>query len=209
MITSITGIIFAVGEEKITLAIGPIHCEIMVPDFVRRKLQTSINESVSLYTLLYIEGNPQGRMNPKMVGFTSEAEREFFELYSSVGGVGPKAPVLAMVRQVKDIATMIEQQDTKALSTLPGIGAKTSELIIANLRTKMPKFALLATTEQAEQGGPGGQVAGDIVEETFQVLISLGHSESHARQLIENLVANGEAFDDVEAMIQAIYYSNQ
>ena len=206
MITSITGVISAVGEEKVTLAIGPIHCEIMVPDFVRRKLQTSLNESVSLYTLLYIEGNPQRRMNPKMVGFTSEAEREFFELFCCVGGVGPKKALRAMVRPVKDIATMIEQQDTKALSTLPGIGAKTGELIIANLRTKMPKFALLATTEQAEQGG---QVAGDIVEETFQVLVSLGHSESHARQLIENLVANGEAFDDVEAMIQAIYYSNQ
>ena len=206
MITSITGVISAVGEEKVTLAIGPIHCEIMVPDFVRRKLQTSVNESVSLYTLLYIEGNPQGRMNPKMVGFTSEAEREFFELFCSVGGVGPKKALRAMVRPVKDIATMIEQQDTKALSTLPGIGAKTGELIIANLRTKMPKFALLATTEQAEQGG---QVAGNIVEETFQVLVSLGHSELHARQLIENLVANGEAFDDVEAMIQAIYYSNQ
>ena len=206
MITSITGVISAVGEEKVTLAIGPIHCEIMVPDFVRRKLQTSVNESVSLYTLLYIEGNPQGRMNPKMVGFTSEAEREFFELFCSVGGVGPKKALRAMVRPVKDIATMIEQQDKKALSTLPGIGAKTGELIIANLRTKMPKFALLATTEQAEQGG---QVAGDIVEETFQVLVSLGHSASHARQLIENLVANGEAFDDVEAMIQAIYYSNQ
>ena len=206
MITSITGVISAVGEEKVTLAIGPIHCEIMVPDLVRRKLQTSLNESVSLYTLLYIEGNPQGRMNPKMVGFTSEAEREFFELFCSVGGVGPKKALRAMVRPVKDIATMIEQQDKKALSTLPGIGAKTGELIIANLRTKMPKFALLATTEQAEQGG---QVAGNIVEETFQVLVSLGHSELHARQLIENLVANGEAFDDVEAMIQAIYYSNQ
>jgi len=206
VITSITGVISAVGEEKVTLAIGPIHCEIMVPDFVRRKLQTLLNESVSLYTLLYIEGNPQGRMNPKMVGFTSEAEREFFELFCSVGGVGPKKALRAMVRPVKDIATMIEQQDKKALSTLPGIGAKTGELIIANLRTKMPKFALLATTEQAEQGG---QVAGNIVEETFQVLVSLGHSELHARQLIENLVANGEAFDDVEAMIQAIYYSNQ
>ena len=206
MITSITGVISAVGEEKVTLAIGPIHCEIMVPDFVRRKLQTSVNESVSLYTLLYIEGNPQGRMNPKMVGFTSEAEREIFELFCSVGGVGPKKALRAMVRPVKDIATMIEQQDKKALSTLPGIGAKTGELIIAHLRTKMPKFALLATTEQAEQGG---QVAGNIVEETFQVLVSLGHSELHARQLIENLVANGEAFDDVEAMIQAIYYSNQ
>ena len=206
MITSISGVISVVGEEKVTLAIGPIQCEIMVPDFVRRQLQSSVNQTVSLHTLLYIEGNPQGRMNPKMVGFTSEAEREFFELFCSVGGVGPKKALRAMVRPVKDIATMIEQQDSKALSTLPGIGAKTSELIIANLRTKMPKFALLATTEQAEQGG---QVTGDIVEETFQVLMSLGHSESHARQLIENLVANGESHDNVESMIQAIYYSNQ
>lgn len=206
MITSISGVISVVGEEKVTLAIGPIQCEIMVPDFVRRQLQSSVNQTISLHTLLYIEGNPQGRMNPKMVGFTSEAEREFFELFCSVGGVGPKKALRAMVRPVKDIATMIEQQDSKALSTLPGIGAKTSELIIANLRTKMPKFAMLATTEQAEQGG---QVTGDIVEETFQVLLSLGHSESHARQLIENLVANGESHENVESMIQAIYYSNQ
>ncbi len=52
-----------------------------------------------------------------------------------------------MVRPVQDIAIMIEQQDAKGLSTLPGIGAATAEKVIATLRRKMPRFALLVRRE--------------------------------------------------------------
>ena len=65
----------------------------------------------------------------------------------------------------------------------------------------MPKFALLVRRET-----PAGEVVRDsVVEDTFQALIALGHSESDARQLIEQALAAGGKFKDVEAMIQGIY----
>ena len=115
---------------------------------------------------------------PRLVGFLSEVEREFFELFCSVDGVGVRKALRSMVRPVQDVAISIEEQDTKALSTLPGIGPATSERIIAKLRRKMPKFALLVTRQTAHET----DVDQDVVAETFRVLCSLGHSEVDARK---------------------------
>jgi holliday junction DNA helicase RuvA len=96
---------------------------------------------------------------------------------------------------------MIEQQDAKGLSTLPGIGAATAEKIIATLRRKMPRFALLVRREApgTEPQKPG------VVDETFQALLVLGHNEADARRLIESALATGQKFKDTESMIQGIY----
>ncbi len=61
----------------------------------------------------------------------STIERDFFELVCSVDGLGAKKALRAMVRPVQDIAVMIEQQDAKGLSALPGIGPATAERMIA------------------------------------------------------------------------------
>jgi Holliday junction DNA helicase RuvA len=118
-----------------------------------------------------------------------------------VDGVGVKKALRAMVRPVQDTAVMIEQQDAKGLSTLPGVGPATAEKIIATLRRKMPRFALLVRRELpgAEVQGPG------VVEETFQALLVLGHGEAEARKLIEQALAVSKKFKDTESMIQAIY----
>ncbi len=91
----------------------------------------------------------QGRMTPRLIGFLSEIEREFFELFCSVDGVGVKKALRAMVRPVKEVATAIEEQDAKTLSSLPGIGPAMAERIIAKLRRKVPKFALMAVRQSS------------------------------------------------------------
>ena len=138
---------------------------------------------------------------PKLVGFLTTIERDFFELFCSVDGVGVKKALRAMVRPVQDTAIMIEQQDAKGLSTLPGVGPATAEKIIATLRRKMPRFALLVRREMpgAEVQKPG------VVDETFQALLVLGHNEADARRLIEQALAGSKKFKDTESMIQAIY----
>jgi len=101
---------------------------------------------VTLHTIHYIDGNPQkgGRMTPRLVGFDTAIERQFFEVFCSVPGLGVKKALRALVRPVRDIAHSIEQQDIKALTTMPGVGAAMAEKIVAQLRRKMAKFALLA-----------------------------------------------------------------
>ncbi len=88
-----------------------------------------------------------GRLTPRLVGFLSTPERDFFELFCSVDGVGVKKALRAMTQPVQDTAIMIEQQDAKGALWLPGVGPATAERIIAKLRRKMPKFALLVRRE--------------------------------------------------------------
>ena len=103
------------------LEVGPLEYEVFMPDFVRRQLQTKIGETVSLRTIEYIEGNPQqGRMTPRLVGFMSETEAEFFEVICSVDGVGVRKALRAIVRPVREVAAAIEEQNLEELVALPG-----------------------------------------------------------------------------------------
>jgi Holliday junction DNA helicase RuvA len=186
------------------LDIPPFEYQILIPDFTRRHLQAKVGERVTLHTIHYFEGNPQkgGRMVPRLVGFTSEVEREFFEQFCSVDGVGAKKALRAMVRPVQDIAKAIEQQDFKSVSTLPGIGAAMSERIVAKLRRKMGKFALLVAKAIGEDEG---LIERSVVDDTYQILCSLGHSEADARQLLEAAISTKKKFKDVDELLQAVY----
>jgi holliday junction DNA helicase RuvA len=203
MITKIQGKLVELSEEVATLAIPPMEYEVLIADYARRHLQSQLMKDVLLHTIHYLEGNVStgGRLTPRLVGFLSTPERDFFDLFCSVDGVGVKKALRAMTQPVQDIAIMIEQQDAKALSTLPGVGPATAERIIAKLRRKMPKFALMVRRET-----PDAILQSDgVVEDAYQALLALGHGESDARQLIEGVISSGVKFKDVEALLQAIY----
>lgn len=202
MITRITGKLVALHEEMLTLGVGPFEHEVAIPEFTRRHLQTLVGQEISLHTIEYLEGNPmQGRLTPRLIGFTSEVEREFFELFCSVDGIGVRKALRAMVRPVKDTAVAIEEQDAKFLSSLPGIGAAMAERIIAKLRRKVPKFALMVTQKEAAVA----EVESDVVNVTYEALRSLGHSESDSRRLIDAALAKKKKYPDSQSMLMAIY----
>lgn len=208
MITKVTGTLRQIGDGSALIDVGPFQYEVLVPDFTRRQIQMSLGQTVSLFTIDYIDGNVArgGRLTPKLIGFNSEPEREFFEVFCSVDGVGVKTALRAMVRPVQDVARAIEQQDVKSLTTLPGIGPATAERIVAKLRRKMAKFALLVPRSTGEDS----PVAHDVVEDTYQVLVSLGHSQVDARTLIEGVITkSGATFRTVDALIHAVYEQTQ
>lgn len=207
MITKIAGKLVQLSEDAATLSVPPWEYEVLIAEFTRRHLQTQVTQSVELHTIHYLDGNVTsgGRLTPRLVGFLNTAERDFFELFCSVDGVGVKKALRAMTQPVQDTAVMIEQQDAKGLSKLPGIGPATAERIIAKLRRKMPKFALLVRRDSPQSTATAELASEGVVEETFQALLALGHSESDARQLIEQALASGAKFKDTETLIQEIY----
>jgi Holliday junction DNA helicase RuvA len=202
MITKITGKLLALHLDAAVLEVGQFEYEILIPEFTRRHLQSEVQKQVSLHTIEYIEGNQmQSRMTPRMIGFLTEAEREFFELFCSVDGVGVKKALRAMIRPVREVAAAIEEKEEKWLSSLPGIGAATAERIVAKLRRKVPKFALMAVREEL----PESETQRDVVSETYEALLSLGHSESEARRFIDSVLTAKKKFKDTAELLQAIY----
>ncbi|MCP4079004.1 MAG: Holliday junction DNA helicase RuvA [Planctomycetaceae bacterium] len=206
MITRIHGKLVRLEDEFCVLSAPPFEYQILVPDFTRRQLQMQMDQEVSLHTLHFIEGNSsQGsRLIPRLIGFTSEVEREFFELFCSVGGLGVKKALRGMVRPVQDIARSIEQQDVNSLKTLPGIGGKTAEKIIAELRRKMAKFALMMPTETTEDG----DIVRDIADEVYQILVTLGWNESDARRMLDAAVEEKQSYRDVDELLQVVWEKN-
>ena len=206
MITKITGKLIKLEDDKLTLGLDSLEYQILIPEFTRRRLQQEVGKSISLHTIEYLEGNPmQGRLTPRIIGFLTEVEREFFELFCSVDGVGVKKALRAMVRPVREVAAAIEEKDAKSLSGLPGIGAATSDRIIAKLRRKVPKFALMVAREETHEA----EVRPDVVSETYEVLRSLGHSESDARRLMDAALSAKKKYKDVQSLLEAIYQQSQ
>src|SRR5262245_43790679 len=145
MITKITGVLNRVLDEEIRLQVGPMEYQLLVPEFVRRQVQGRLGHELTLHTSEYLDGNPmQGRVVPRLIGFLHEAELDFFELFCTVDKAGTRNALKALVRPIREIANAVQRQDAKWLTTLPGIGAATAEQVIATLRRKVTKFALMA-----------------------------------------------------------------
>ena len=202
MITKITGTPVVIAADTLTLAIDAFEYEVLIPEFTRRHLQNQIGQPISLHTIEYLEGNPmQGRLIPRLIGFLSSIEREFFQLFCEVDGVGVKKALRAMVRPVQEVATLIEEQDAKGLAALPGVGPATAERIIAKLRRKVPKFALLVARDTPATT----DVERDLLTDAFEILRVLGHSEPEARRLLDDTMAKKQNYKNVDALLHAVY----
>lgn len=207
MITRITGVLNRVLDEEVRLQVGALEYQVLVAEFVRRQIQDKLGAEVTLHTSHYLDGNPmQGRVVPRLLGFLTEAELDFFDLFCTVDKVGVRKALKALVRPIKEIAGAIQREDPKWLTTLPGVGAATAEQIVATLKRKVTKFALMA--EPSAHGPDGGKiaaVAGDVLEDAYQALLSVGHSPAEARSLLDRVLATGKSFASVDEVLRVIY----
>jgi Holliday junction DNA helicase RuvA len=206
MITKISGVINRVLDEEVRLQIGAMEHQVLVPEFVRRILQHRHGEEVTLHTSEYLEGNPaQNRFVPRLIGFIHEVELDFFELFCTVDKVGVRKAMKALVRPIREIADAIQRQDSKWLTSLPGIGPATAEQIVATLRRKVTRFAFAEAPAFNGQSEPAANVSGGMIEDAYQALVALGLSPMEARERLDKVLVGGRTFDTVQEIIQAIY----
>jgi Holliday junction DNA helicase RuvA len=207
MITKISGVLNRVLDEEVRLQIETFEYQVLVPEFVRRQLQSLIGEEVTLHTSEYLEGNPmQGRIVPRLIGFLTEAELEFFELFCTVDKVGVRKAIKALVRPVREMADAIQRQDAKWLTTLPGVGPSTADQIIATLRKKVTKFALMPDGQGKVETAPSrATMDGNLIEDAYQALLTVGHSPMDARNLLDKALGAGKSFKSAEDILLEIY----
>jgi Holliday junction DNA helicase RuvA len=109
----------------------------------------------------------------------------------------------AIVHPIETIADAIERKDIALLRRLPGIGERTAEKIVAALRGKMGKYALLRTASPASSTE---EVREDFREEVIEVLTGqLGHRAAEARQMVERALQRNPSVGSAEELFQEVY----
>src|SRR3954464_7065401 len=153
MIASMTGELRRVEDDRVHLKCGPILYELLVPAADMTELQASLGEETTFHTIFYLGGDAtRGGLEPTLIGFLRPDDKRFFELFTTVKGIGPKRALKALAVSVGQIAGAIEGKDARFLITLPEIGKRTAEQIIAELAGKLTTFAAAGMIEQKSGG---------------------------------------------------------
>ncbi len=153
MITRIDGILERAGEGTVHVRVGEVTYELLVPACDEAQWMSSVGSAVSLHTLHYLESQGQGASFwPRLIGFRESQDRDFFDLFTSVKGIGMRRALRSIAIPPARIAEAIVVKDTALLMSLPEIGKKTAETMVLELRDKVTSFAMRAS----ETGGAAG-----------------------------------------------------
>ena len=156
---------------------------------------------MTFHTLHYLESQGQGSSFwPKLIGFQSSKDRAFFELITTVKGIGVRRALRALTIPFARVAEAIVMKDLALLMSLPEIGRKTAETMVLELRDKMDSYAKAASTSATSKsamrkGEPKSVVASpanatsglnaSAMMDAMNVLVQLGESRIDARALID------------------------
>ena len=138
MIGYLEGKIIKREDDRILLLVNHVGYEILLPAFVMESIRgTDKGEEIPFY-IYYHQTDRQPK--PVLIGFGSEEEKAFFQLFISVDAIGPLKAAKAMEHPVSTIARAIETKDVTFLATLKGIGKRTAQKIVAALHGKAVAF---------------------------------------------------------------------
>jgi len=202
MITRISGKITEKGLNYLVIEAGNLSYEVLIPTTVMQRLDENIPEdgNISLITYHYFQVEPS-RSTPVLIGFLNEIEKEFFEVFITVSGIGPKAALKALNKPISMIAKAIDESDAEFLKTLPGIGQQRAREIIAKLQNKVGKFGLIRDDDTKEA------VAGtkDIEEEALAVLMQLEYKKAEAVSMIKKAIERDKGLKTTEELLNEVY----
>jgi Holliday junction DNA helicase RuvA len=199
VISYLEGKLKRVHSDKVTLFVSGVGYDVLLPAYVMNEIKRGAKMEDQLS--LHISYNQTERQpKPVLVGFKQELDKEFFELFISVEDIGPLAAIRALDRPIRDIARSIEEKDVKGLKQLKGIGERKAEKIIAALKGKVAKYALIPEAEPAS--GP----ARDFIEEVEYVMVNqLGHKMFEARKMIQEAMRKNPAISSTEELFEEVY----
>lgn len=202
MISHIKGRIKKKKDLSIIVDVNGISYEILIPPAVMKAIDKAKSEdgTIDLVTYHYYQMDPSKAM-PVLIGFLNEVEKEFFEQFITVSGVGPKAACKALSLSFSVIADAIDRGDMSLLKTLPGIGEQRARDIIAKLQGKVGKFGLIQDRFLGEEV----KVKEDIKEEALSVLLQLQYKKPEAKEMVENAVRRNPNVSSCEDILNEVY----
>ncbi|HHW93990.1 MAG TPA: Holliday junction branch migration protein RuvA [Clostridiaceae bacterium] len=194
MIASIQGKIVRKSEAHIVLEQGGIGYRLDVAPSAVSSLPPA-GETVKLYTYLHVRENEIG-----LFGFTTEEQKNLFELLQTVSGVGPRLAMQVVDTLTPDaFALAILQNDIEKLIQVKGIGKKGAARMVLELTDKLKKSAIVPDVS-ALKASPAQRAGEDEVGEVIAALMVLGYSSSEAHDAVKR--ANPDESDTVESLLR-------
>jgi len=203
MIVRLRGELAEVTETAVVLEREGAAYEVLVPAYAQGELGAVRGTAVTLHTMEYYEGSAAGgNLIPRIVGFLSAEDRSFFEAFITVKGIGVRKGLKALAQPIARIAGEIEAGDAAALARLPGIGRRTAEQIIAELRGKVKAFAVSGATGVK---GAGDSELSRAQRDALELLVAWGDNRADAQRWLQRAAETQSDLKDVEAWVKAAY----
>ncbi|MBB1161961.1 Holliday junction branch migration protein RuvA [Aquariibacter albus] len=195
MIGQLRGLLLAKTPPQVLVEVQGVGYEVDVP-MSSFYLLPGLGEPVTLRTHFIVREDAQ-----LLFGFLSEAERSSFRQLIRISGVGPKmALALLSGLSVEDLAQAVARQDASRLVKVPGIGKKTAERLLLELKGKIAPALDLPAGSPAASGDGSAEAQADIL----QALIALGYSEREAQAAVKALPAGSSVADGIRRALRSL-----
>ena len=193
MIAYLKGILDSKSPATAVVECGGVGYECFIPLSTYDRLPATGAE-VRLLTSHVVREDAQ-----MLYGFATEDEKKTFELVTSVSGVGPKLALAVLSGlTVGELQLAIAEGNSKRLATVKGIGKKTAERIVVELKDKVNPIEALANGKVAE----GDAARGTALRDAMLALTALGFSEDTARQQVQRVMEADPSISDTETLIR-------
>ena len=207
MISYIKGDLRTLNSEdsQIVIVAGGVGYTVLLPFFVLRSLVDRGKKEGDEIELEIYYHLSERQPRPVLVGFNNEFERRFFEKLIGVEALGPSKAAKAFVFSVSTVAGAIEDGDLKTLESMPGIGSRMAQKMVATLQGKVAEFALLK--DEGYSSIPTATVdhtKDDLRDEAIEVLSRLGEKKADAKLKVEEALQRNPKVKDTEELLREV-----
>ena len=195
MITYVKGELTEINDTSIVVECYGVGYEIMVPASILSELP-AIGDMVKVYTFQYVREDILD-----LYGFLTKDDLTVFKLLITVNGIGPKGAlsILSVIRP-DDLRLAVLSDDVKAIQRAPGIGGKTAQKLIIELKDKLSLEDVINRNDNIVTAIPA---SGSTRDEAIEALVSLGYSSSEAIRAVRD-VPNQDGMDSEELLRAAL-----
>ena len=204
MIAQICGKVIKQNSNSLLIDVSGICYEVLVPTAIMQRIEKSLDKDglITLITYHYHNIEPSKSI-PILIGFLNDIEKDFFQQFISVSGIGPRAALKALAMPFSTIARAIDEGDIDSLKSLPGIGQQRAKEIVAKLQSKVGKFGLIQDDgfkmPQDEEGD------NDMESEAIEVLVQLQYKRQEAKEMVRLAKERAPHIGNSEDLLNEVY----
>ena len=192
MIAYLKGLLVEKDPARVVVECGGVGYEAFIPLCTFDRLPATGAETL---LLIYHSVREDAEV---LYGFATEDEKRTFELMTTVSGVGPKLALAVLSGlSIGDLQMAIASGDAKRIATVKGVGKKTAERIVVELKDKVNPIEALA-----KSGGDGNARKSGVLRDAMLALAALGFAEDVARKQVQRVLEDDPAVEDVETVVR-------